>query len=167
MTAKKLNCHHAHWSLYLAHFNFKLIHCPGRCIRKPDRLSWRPDHGNGVSDNEDMVLLWLELLAIWDLKGVQLDRPERDILREIRQGNWEGNQEEPVTKAARELQQAPSKTVHSMEWSEDEGLLWFRGKIYVLQNTDLQRQVVSLYYDMKVAGHPGQLKTLELVSRDY
>jgi len=56
---------------------------------------------------------------------------ERDILREICQGNQRGDQEEPVAKAARELWQAVSKTVRSAEWSEEEGLLWFRGKIYV------------------------------------
>jgi len=48
---------------------------------------------------------------------------ERDILREICQENQRGNQEEPVAKAARELWQATSKTVHSIEWSEEEGLL--------------------------------------------
>jgi len=72
-----------------------------------------------------------------------------------------------VAKAARELWQALGKTVHSVEWSEDKGLLRFRGKIYVPQNADLRRQVVSLYYDTKVAGHPRCWKTLELVSRDY
>jgi len=46
MTAKKLNRHQAHWSLYLACFDFKLVHCPGRCMGKPDALSRRPDHGN-------------------------------------------------------------------------------------------------------------------------
>jgi len=53
------------------------------------------------------------------------------MLREIRQENQRDNQEEPVAKAARELQQALSKTVHSAEWSEDDGVLRFRGKIYV------------------------------------
>jgi len=66
-----------------------------------------------------------------------MEGPERDILREICQGNQRGDQEEPVAKAAKELQQAASKTVRSAEWSEEEGLLWFRGKIYVLQNADL------------------------------
>jgi len=56
---------------------------------------------------------------------------EKGILREIRQGNQRGDQEEPVAKAARELWQATSKTVRSTEWSEEEGLLRFRGKIYV------------------------------------
>jgi len=73
-----------------------------------------------------------------------MERPKKGILREIRQGNQRGDQEEPVAKAARELWQATSKTVRSAEWVEEEGLLRFRGKIYVPQNTDLRRQVVSL-----------------------
>jgi len=71
----------------------------------------------------------------------------------------------PLT--ARELRQASSKTVCSVEWLEDEGLLQFRGKIYVPQNLDLQRRVVSLCHDTKVAKHPRRWKTLELVSRNY
>jgi len=134
---------------------------------KPDALSQRLDYSKGASDNKDVVLLWPELLAVWALKGVQLEGPEQDILREICQGNQKGDQEEPVAKAARELQQASSKTVHFVEWSEDEGVLQFRGKIYVPQNTDLRRQVVSLCHDMKVAGYSGHWKTLELVSRNY
>ena len=167
MTAKKLNRHQACWSLYLAHFDFKLIHRPGHSMGKSDVLLQRPDHGKGASNNEDMVLLWPELLAIWALKGVQLEGLERDILREIRQGNQKEDQKEPVAKAARELWQASSKTVHSIEWLEDEGLLRFRDKIYISWNPDLQRWVVSLYYDTKIAGHPGCWKTLELVFRDY
>ena len=104
---------------------------------KPDALSWRPDHGNRASDNEDVILLRPELLAIQALKGVQLEGLKKDILREIRQGNQKGDQGELVAKAARELRQASSKMVRSAEWSEDEGLLWFRGKIYVPWNTDL------------------------------
>jgi len=134
---------------------------------KPNMLSWRPDHGNGASDNEDVVLLRSELFAIWALKGVQLEEPEQNILREICQGNQKGDQEEPMAKAVRELRQASGKMVHSAEWSEDRGLLWFRGKIYVPQNAHLRKRVVSLCYDMKVAGHPGCWKTLELVSRNY
>ena len=69
-----------------------------------------------------------------------------------------------MVKVARKLWQAASKTVRSVEWSEEEELLWFRGKIYVSQNVDLRRRVVSLCYDIKVAG---RWKTLELVARDY
>jgi len=167
MTAKKLNHCQARWSLYLAHFDFKLVHRPGRCIGKPDVLSRRLDHGNRASNNKDMVLLRPELLAIWALGEIQLEGPEKDILREICQGNQIGDQKEPVARAARELQQASSKMVRSAEWLEEEGLLQFRGKIYVPWNVDLWRRVVSLCHDTKVARHPGYWKTLELVSKDY
>jgi len=101
ITAKKLNRRQAHWSLYLARFGFKLIHCPGRFIGKPDTLSQRPDHSNRASDNKDVILLRLKLLAIQALKGVQLKGPEKDILREICQGNQKGDREELVAKAVR------------------------------------------------------------------
>jgi len=57
ITAKKLNCRQARWSLYLAHFDFKLAYRPGHSMGKPDALSQRLDHGKGTSDNEDIVLL--------------------------------------------------------------------------------------------------------------
>jgi len=66
---------------------------------KPDALSWRSDHGKGTSDNEDVVLLCPELIAVRALKELYLEGPERDMLKEICQGN----QKEPVAKAAREL----------------------------------------------------------------
>jgi len=123
---------------------------------KPDALLRRPDHSKGTSDNEDVVLLRPELLAIQALEGVQLEGPEKDILREIHQENQKSDQEEPVAKAARELWQASGKMVRSAEWSEEEGVLRFRSKIYVPRSSDLRRRVVSLCHDTKVAGHPGR-----------
>ena len=137
MTAKKLNRRQARWSLYLACFDFKLVHRPGCSMGKPDALSRRPDHGKGASDNEDVVLLRPELIAVRALEGLHLEGPEQDMLREIRQGNQKDNQKEPVAKTVRELWQASSKTVCSVEWSEDNRVLWFRGKIYVPRNSDL------------------------------
>jgi len=57
MTANKLNCRQACWSLYLARFNFKLIYRPRQSMGKLDVLLQRPGHGNGASNNEDVVLL--------------------------------------------------------------------------------------------------------------
>jgi len=136
-------------------------------MRKPDALSWRPDHGNGAFDNEDVVLLRPELIAVRALEGLHLEGPEQDILREIRQGNQKGDQEEPIAKVARELRQASSKTIHSMEWSEEDRVLRFRNKIYISRNSDLRRWVVLLCHNTKVAGHPRRWKTLELVFRNY
>ncbi len=57
--------------------------------------------------------------------------------------------------------------VRCSEWSEGEGLLMFGGCIYVLDNKDLCCRIMLLYHDSQVAGHPGHVKTLELISHNY
>jgi len=101
------------------------------------------------------------------LEGVELTGIEQKILSDIHKGNQNGDQEEPIAKAARELRHSANRTVHSLEWSNINGLLWFRGKIYVPQSLDLRRQIVALCHNTHIAGHPGRWKILELVFRNY
>ncbi|GLB34315.1 putative retrotransposable element tf2 155 kda protein type 1-like [Lyophyllum shimeji] len=169
LTAKKLNRRQARWSLYLANFDFVLHHCPGRSMGKPDALSRRPDHGDGSADNADIVLLKPEFFAVRALQGLIAAGEEDKILRDIRRGNREGAQEDVVAKAAAALKSARSgvRSVRSAEWSEDQGVLMFRGRIYVPNIPELRRRIVEQHHDSRVAGHPGRWKTLELVSRSY
>jgi len=113
MMAKKLNRRQACWSLHLARFDFLLHHHPRRTMGKLDALLRRADHGNGASDNENIVLLRPEFLAVRALEGVELTGIEQKILSNIRKGNWNGDQEEPIAKAARELWSSANETVHS------------------------------------------------------
>jgi len=115
MMAKKLNRRQARWSLHLARFDFLLHHRPGHIMGKPDALSRRADHGNGASDNENIVLLRPEFLAVCALEGVELTGIEQKILSDIRKGNRNGDQEKPIAKAARELWNSANETVHSSE----------------------------------------------------
>jgi len=125
MTAKKLNRCQARWSLHLARFDFLLHHRPGRTMGKPDTLSRRADHRNGALDNENIVLLQLEFLAVRALEGVELIGIEQKILSDIRKRNRNRDQEEPIAKAARELWSSANEAVHSSEWSNIDGLLCF------------------------------------------
>jgi len=137
--AKKLNCRQACWSLHLARFNFLLHYCPGRTIGKLDALSRRANHGNEALDNENIVLLRPEFLVVRALEGVELTGIEQKILSNIRKGNRNGDQEEPIAKIARELQSSINETVYFSEWSNIDGLFRFREKIYVLRSPDLHR----------------------------
>jgi len=67
---------------------------------KPDALSRRADHGNRASGNENIVLLQPEFLAVHALEEVELTGVEQKILSDICKGNWNGDQEEPIAKAA-------------------------------------------------------------------
>jgi hypothetical protein len=65
-SAKKLNCHQAHWALELAEYDFHLVHKPGSSHGKPDALLQRANHGKGEEDNEEQVLLkeeWFSTMA--------------------------------------------------------------------------------------------------------
>ena len=81
------------------------------------------------------------------LEGVELAGVEQKILSNICKDNQNRDQEEPIAKAARELQNSTNEVVHSSEWSNIDGLFWFRGKIYVLRSPDLRRQIVALCHD--------------------
>ena len=134
---------------------------------KPDALSRRANHRNGASDNENIVLLRLEFLVVRALEGVELTGVEQKILSDICKGNRNKDQEKPIAKIARELRSSANEAVHSSEWSNIDGLLRFREKIYVPWSLDLCRQIVALCHDTQIAGHPGHWKTLELVSQNY
>jgi len=75
----------------------------------------RPDHRNRVLDNKNIVFLWLEFLAVHVLEGVELTGIEQKILSNIHKGNWNGDQEKPIAKAAWELQGSVNRAVHSSE----------------------------------------------------
>jgi len=86
--------------LHLARFDFLLHHCPEHTMGKPDALLRRADHRNRASNNENVVLLQPEFLAVHALEGVELTGIEQKILSDICKGNWNRDQEEPIVKTA-------------------------------------------------------------------
>jgi hypothetical protein len=92
---------------------------------------------------------------------------EQNILRDIQNANCTSKQEDAVAWAAGDLRKSKGKSVWSLEWSERDGLLCFRDRIYVPNDPDLRCRIASQHHDTKVAGHPGRWKTLELISWSY
>jgi hypothetical protein len=113
---------------------------------KPDALSRRADHRSRQGDNNSLMLLAPELFWIHALAGVRLEGDERNILQEVRHSLKDDIQEELVVKAARELWKDKGRgTVKSTESSESDGLLMFRGKIYVVRGTPLTSYSLFLF----------------------
>jgi len=75
--------------------------------------------------------------------------------------------EDGVAGAVKKLQELGGKSLVSAEWMETDGMLMFRGKVYVPDVQDLQRQIITQHHDLQVADHPGRWKTLELISQNY
>jgi hypothetical protein len=142
--AQKLNRRQVRWSLYLSRFDFTLHHRPGKSMGKPDALLRCADHGSGSNDNSNLTLLGPALFRIHTLSGLAIEGEEKTIATDIRRSLRDGNLEEPVAKAVRELRMDKTRgMVKSTEWMEQEGLLMFRGKIYIPTDRDFRRRIIS------------------------
>ena len=61
-----------------------------------------------------------------------------------------------------------TKPPEDARWTTDiNGHLRFEGQIFVPEVKDLRLCVLKAKHDHVLAGHPGQVKTLQLICRDY
>jgi len=167
MEAKKLNRQQACWALYLSRFDFKMVHKSGPTMGKANALSRCADYKEGIEhDNEDVVLLKPEYFKVHALHQGHLliEGHEESILVGNRKSK---NPDESVVKTVEELKKSSTRQLRSEEWSKEQGLMLFRGKVYVPKDIKLWLEIIKLHHDTPVAGHPGHWKTLELITRNY
>jgi len=120
---------------------------------KADTLSRRTDHKEGIEhDNENVVLLKHKFFKVCVLRQGHLliEGHEESILTKIRKSK---DLDESVVKAVEELKKLSIKQLRSEEWSEEQGLVLFRGKVYVPKNIKLRLEIIKLHHDTPVAGH--------------
>jgi len=53
------------------------------------------------------------------------------------------------------------------EWVEKDGLLYYKNHVYIPENEALQTEMAQRCHDSLVAGHLGQEKTIDIVTRDF
>ena len=53
------------------------------------------------------------------------------------------------------------------DWKVEEGLLFFRDRCYIPDDTELRRRLVEKYHENLSSGRPGQWQTTELLRQDY
>ena len=164
MKAQKLNQRQARWSLYLSRFDFTLKHVASKSMGRADSLSKRIDWAEVVEkDNENQVILkeeWLEVRAMeWLIEG-----PEEEIVKRIKEAR---DKDEEVIKVVEEMKKVGVKMLRDEEWQIEEGLVLKEGRVYVPKNEKLRVEIIQLHHDIPIAGHGGQWKMVELVTRNY
>src|SRR3979490_909878 len=80
-------------------------------------------------------------------------------------------EEEYMMKRIRKAKNVEGKVRERVEsgekdWKEEEGIITWEGRIYVPKDKKLQ-QIIHLHHDTPTAGHPGRVKTTELILRNY
>lgn len=121
---------------------------------KPDALSRRADHNNGQDDNSDVTLLKPELFinAIRRQGQVEVSTGMDEILKQMRR---------------REIDEEGRRCLEleGREAKMNQGLLMVKGKVYVPK--EYRREVMRKHHESVDAGHPGQTKTIELITQNY
>ncbi|KIO17550.1 hypothetical protein M407DRAFT_84869, partial [Tulasnella calospora MUT 4182] len=139
--AQVLNHRQHRWLQELARFDFTIEYRPGTKSGKPDALSRRSDHRPEEGAEEPSLTL------LPPSKIVEVN----------------ANDDEEVALASdQEVIQDEMK-----DYTLEQGILKYRNRIYVPNDEEIKRMLLQLYHDSVMAGHPGQAKTLDLVSRGY
>ena len=161
------------WSIYLSCFDYSLAHRAGRHSTKLDALSRHADHQVGGDDNEDQVMLLAdrfapepldtlnECLATEEINTgssrVHIETEASDIMDRVHGCT---DRDESVVRVLKEL--GLGANLRGDEWEERDGLVLFRGKVYVPLDAQLQHDIVKAHHDTPVTGHSGRWKTTEL-----
>ena len=65
------------------------------------------------------------------------------------------------------MKRAKIKELREEEWKIEGELVLKEGKVYVPRDEELRVEVIRLHHNILAAGHGGQWKTVELVTRNY
>jgi len=105
------------------------------------------------------------LLSNAIIAKASLRKFEEDFLLSVKEAamedeNWMRRKEELET-LAREEKELPK------QWSISEGLLYYKDRLFIPNNEDLQTLIAKSCHDSKIAGYFGQEGTLEIITREF
>ena len=163
--AQHLTRRQARWCTELSDYHFILIHKPGTSNHADPLTRQSHRQVSDADDNNDVVVLKPEhfqtiaALAFAEVKEPALEKKIRDCT----------DRKTEVAEALKVLQKkGPTRLVNgTLEWEEADGLLYYKGKLYIPNNTELRGEILKSCHDSPLAGHPGKHGTLELVSQYY
>jgi hypothetical protein len=181
---KMYNRRQARWAEKLSHFDFAITYRPGAQGGKPDALSRRPDHrppkrgGEYKNPNEFQFLKSTQLRNFPDetpqiiasLSAIVSDEPEvpEDLLELISRavpedpiGEYLPYLHDPTLERPNDIRE------HLRNFTMEGNLVLKHGLIYVPDQPDIKLQLLHSHHDSQLAGHYGQDKTHELLSRNY
>ena len=171
-TKQTLTPHQARWSILLGTYDYVIIPKPGK-LNQADGLSRRPDYKDGIaSKNAERVLLD---------PGKFLLKPEQFHLRALHNTAIPTGMDEELHAALMEaikldnttgmgeklkklITSGPRQVTKGLEdWNYENGLFLYKGLVFVPNNENVKRKITQQFHD-NIMGHPGQWKTIELIT---
>jgi transposase InsO family protein len=187
-TTKILNRRQARWAQDLAEFDFKIIYRPGPQNGKADALSrrseFRPLRGDSGENQpintvlkkgqleqpirstsyarrkEDQDLGGTLICSSLQIKRLRVEEFNEEFLNTIRTYIDKDDEYQAQLELVRTDKAQKGVT-------EENGLLYYKNRLWIPNDNELLQMVASAEHDSKVAGHFGQDKTLELLTRHF
>ena len=153
-----LNRRQAHWLIDLADFDLKMIHVPGKLLAGLDALSRRPDLlPTDDSDNTDITLLPPSLF---------INLIDTALSHRIESAS---TGDPLILQALQSMHEDIPLPFHSWltDWQVEAGILTYKGRVYVPTDNSLHCAILECCHDHASAGHPGFLKTRQLVAAEF
>ncbi|QRW25683.1 Retrotransposable element Tf2 protein [Rhizoctonia solani] len=142
-------------------YNFQIVYRPGKQSGKPDALSRRADHANIPPAAQTM-------LPDPVFANVALVTPEKELQRQIEAALDQDESLEEILQFLQNESKAPPSIKRAFkDYEMEAGLLSYQGRIVVPDVGTLRTDLLRIFHDSPLAGHPGRQQTLELVSRNY
>jgi hypothetical protein len=161
---RDLNRRQARWTLYLSRFSFKITYRKGELMQADALSRFSKDQVSDKEDNRQVQVLKPEHF-IRATKAHFV--PEVDSLGD--RICWASLREAEVIEGLKSIDKTAPKalTNGTAMWEEDNGFVYYKGRLYVPNDRKLRQDVVKSCHDAILAGHPGKNGTIELVSRYY
>jgi hypothetical protein len=193
-STKALNQRQVRWSEFLSQFNFQIIYRPGAKAVRPDALSRKPGDRPSKSDiNDDRIKNRERTVldrSLFDAKALQdlmdnaaittapidiimpaMDKPIDDIIDGVYQRSEmaaemaEAIQNKHIQRWPRALRKV--LRVAMTDCNIHGGRIYYKDRLFAPPDDELRTQILYRAHSVGPAGHPGRVKTLELVTRDY
>src|SRR6201996_5698831 len=164
-TMRDLNRRQARWALYLSRFDFKVTYRKGESMQADALSRFTKDHVHNREDNRQVMVLGPNHFAT--VAAAHFKSASFDSLGEcIRLAS---QQEAEVIEGLKSIDKKAPKalTDRTALWEEEDGYVYYKGKLYVPNVRELRWDVVKTCHDSITMGHPGKNGTIELVSCYY
>jgi hypothetical protein len=154
LSTKKLTRRQARWSLFLNEFNFTIKYRPGYKQGKPDALSRRPDYLDSKNCESGPVLTRKHFAQLCALT-LMTQEFQPEFMTIIQKDT-----------ADDEMSKLSDTELLGKQMDRREGIIYKEGLIYVPKG-EARLAILKARHDALAAGHYGNQKTYELISRDF
>ncbi|QRW26197.1 Retrotransposable element Tf2 protein [Rhizoctonia solani] len=149
------------WHLLLAGYNFQIVYRPGKQSGKLDALSQQSDHINIPPEPQSM-------LPDPVFANIALVTPEKELQCQIESSLDQDKSLEEILQFLQNKSRAPPSIKRAFrDYKMEASLLFYQGQIVVPNIGMLRTDLLQIFHDSPLAGHPGRQQTLELVSQNY